>query len=78
MPEPRRLLTFESLGLCIVTFVAVCNISVFYNLFNYLRTLGIPADLHGLLVGSYSLTAMALYLLASPFQIGRASCRERV
>lgn len=67
MHEPRRLLTFESLGLCIVTFVAVCNISVFYNLFNYLRTLGIPADLHGLLVGSYSLTAMALYLLASPF-----------
>ena len=67
MPEPRRLLTFESLGLCVVTFVAVCNISVFYNLFNYLRALGIPADLHGLLVGSYSLTAMALYLLASPF-----------
>ncbi len=67
MHEPRRLLTFEFLGLCIVTFVAVCNISVFYNLFNYLRTLGIPADLHGLLVGSYSLTAMALYLLASPF-----------
>ena len=67
MHEPRRLLNFESLGLCIVTFVAVCNISVFYNLFNYLRTLGIPADMHGLLVGSYSLTAMALYLLASPF-----------
>jgi MFS family permease len=67
MPEPRKLLTFELLGLCVVTFVAVCNVAVFYNLFNYLRTLGIPADLHGLLVGSYSLTAMVLYLLMSPF-----------
>jgi len=67
MPEPRKLLTFELLGLCVVTFVAVCNVTVFYNLFNYLQTLGIPADLHGLLVGSYSLTAMALYLLVSPF-----------
>jgi MFS family permease len=67
MPEPRKLLTFELLGLCVVTFVAVCNVTVFYNLFNYLRTLGIPADLHGLLVGAYSLTAMVLYLLVSPF-----------
>ncbi|MCX5855816.1 MAG: MFS transporter, partial [Deltaproteobacteria bacterium] len=67
MLEPRKLLTFELLGLCVVTFVAVCNVTVFYNLFNYLQTLGIPADLHGLLVGSYSLTAMVLYLLVSPF-----------
>jgi MFS family permease len=67
MLEPRKLLTFEFLGLCVVTFVAVCNVTVFYNLFNYLQTIGIPADLHGLLVGSYSLTAMVLYLLVSPF-----------
>jgi MFS family permease len=67
MTEPRRLLTFEFLGLCFVTFVAYCNISVFYNLFNYLRTLGIPADLCGLVIGAYSLTAMFLYLLVSPF-----------
>lgn len=67
MAEPRKLLTFEFLGLCFVTFVAYCNMSVFYNLFNYLRTLGIPADLRGLLIGAYSLTAMVLYLLVSPF-----------
>ena len=67
MLEPRKLLTFELLGLCVVTFVAVCNVTVFYNLFNYLQTLGIPANLQGLLVGSYSLTAMVLYLLVSPF-----------
>jgi MFS family permease len=67
MLEPRKLLTFEFLGLCVVTFVAICNVTVFYNLFNYLWTLGIPADQGGLVIGSYSLTAMVLYLLVSPF-----------
>lgn len=50
-----------------VTFVAFCNVTIFYDLFNYLQKLGIPADLHGLVIGSYSLTAMVLYLLMSPF-----------
>ncbi|MCX5836074.1 MAG: MFS transporter [Deltaproteobacteria bacterium] len=67
MFEPRKLLTFEFLGLCVVTFVAICNVTVFYNLFNHLWTLGIPADQGGLVIGSYSLTAMVLYLLVSPF-----------
>jgi MFS family permease len=67
MHEPRKLLTFEFLGLCVVIFLAFCNVTVFYNLFNYLQTLGIPADLRGLVIGSYSLTAMLLYLLVSPF-----------
>jgi len=67
MLEPRKLLTFEFLGPCVVTFIAFCNITVFYNLFNYLQSLGIPADLRGLVIGSYSLTAMVLYLLVSPF-----------
>ena len=67
MLEPRKLLTFEFLGLCVVTFLAFCNVTIFYNLFNYLETLGIPAYLRGLVIGSYSLTAMVLYLLVSPF-----------
>ncbi|MGA3208862.1 MAG: MFS transporter [Syntrophales bacterium] len=67
MLEPRKLLTFEFLGLCVVTFLAFCNITIFYDLFNYLSTIGIPADLRGLVIGSYSLTAMVLYLLVSPF-----------
>jgi len=41
--------------------------TVFYNLFNYLQTIGIPVDLRGLLIGVYSLTAVVLYLLISPF-----------
>ena len=44
MTEPRKLLSFEFLGLCLVTFVAYCNISVFYNLFSYLQTLGIQGN----------------------------------
>jgi MFS family permease len=67
MDEPRKLFTFEFLGLCVVIFLSFCNVTVFYNLFNYLQTLGIPADLRGLVIGSYSLTAMLLYLLVSPF-----------
>ncbi len=67
MTETRKLLTFEFVGLFLVTFVAFCNVTVFYNLFNYLQTLGIKAELCGLVIGSYSLTAMALYLFVSPF-----------
>jgi MFS family permease len=67
MTEPRKLLTFEFFGLCLVAFLAVCNVSVFYNLFNYLQTLGIPAGLRGLVIGTYSLTSMVLYLVVSPF-----------
>src|SRR5271157_4234313 len=67
MHEPRKLLTFEFLGPCVVIFLALCNVTVFYNLFNYLQTLGIPADLRGLVIGSYSLTTMFLFLLVSPF-----------
>jgi MFS family permease len=67
MHESRKLLTFEFLGLCVVIFLAFCNVTVFYNLFNYLQTLGIPAELRGLVIGAYSLTAMLLYLLVSPF-----------
>lgn len=63
---PRRLLSFEFVGLCSVSFLAFCNVTVFYDLFGYLSTLGIPAELRGLVTGGYSLTAMALYLLASP------------
>ena len=67
MLESRKLLTFEFLGLFLVTFLAFCNVTIFYDLFNYLQTIGIPADLRGLVIGSYSLTAMVLYLLVSPF-----------
>jgi MFS family permease len=62
-----RLLTFEFVGLCLVSFLAFCNVAVFYDLFGYLQTLGIAAELRGLVIGAYSLTAMTLYAVASPF-----------
>ncbi|HET7826459.1 MAG TPA: MFS transporter, partial [Anaeromyxobacter sp.] len=64
---PRSLVSFEFVGLCVVAFLAVCNVTVFYNLFGYLASLGVPAQVRGLLVGAASLTAMVLYLVASPF-----------
>jgi hypothetical protein len=67
MLESRTLFTFEFLGLCVVTFLTFCNVTIFYDLFNYLETIGIPADLRGLVICSYSLTAMVLCLPASPF-----------
>lgn len=67
MTEPRKLLTFDFVGLCLVSFLSCCNITVFYNLFNYLQSLGIRTELSGLVIGTYSLTAMILYLVASPF-----------
>lgn len=65
--SPRKLLSFEFTGLCIVGFLAVCNLTVFYDLFHYLQMLGVPAELRGLVIGAYSLTAMLLYLTVSPF-----------
>ena len=67
MTAPRKLLTFEFVGLCLVAFLAVCNVTVFYDLFGYLASLGVPAGLRGVLVGAGALTAMVLYLVASPF-----------
>jgi MFS family permease len=65
--QPTKLLNFEFVSLCLVVFLGFCNVTVFYNLFNYLQTLGIRGELCGLLIGAYSLTAMLLFLLVSPF-----------
>lgn len=66
-PDPRKLLSFEFVGVCAVSFLAFCNLTVFYDLFGHLATLGIPAELRGVVIGAYSLTAMVLYAVASPF-----------
>ncbi len=63
MPQ-TRLLSFEFLSLCMVTFLALCNVAVFYNFHLYLQALGLPGKEAGFIIGLYSLTAMALYLTA--------------
>jgi MFS family permease len=67
MTGPNRLFTFEYVGICLVSFFALCNFTAFYDLFHYLDMLGVPHDVGGLVVGSYSLTAMVLFLVVSPF-----------
>jgi MFS family permease len=51
--------------LCAVTFLALCNVAVFYNFHLYLGNLGIHGKSSGFIIGLYSLTAMGLYLTAS-------------
>ncbi len=65
-PRPAALLTFELVGVCLISFLALCNLTAFYDLFHYLETLGVPAHLRGLVVGGYSFMAMVLFLTASP------------
>jgi MFS family permease len=67
MSSPRTLLGFEFTSLCLVAFLAIANGTAYYDLFGHLASLGVPAEVRGLVVGAYPLVAMALYLLASPF-----------
>ncbi|MDJ0784235.1 MAG: MFS transporter [Desulfosarcinaceae bacterium] len=64
MPK-NTLYSQEFIWLCSVTFLAVCNVAVFYNLHLYLAGLGFHGRRAGFLIGLYSLSAMLLYLLAS-------------
>lgn len=73
--ERRSLLTFEFGGLCLVAFLAVSNSTAFYNLFGHLEAVGVAPGLRGLVVGAYSLTAMVLYLAASPLLTVRRAPR---
>ncbi len=66
MAEQKRLLNFQFVGINGVFFFTFGTIAVFYNLFNYLQSLGIPEETAGLLVGVYSLTGMALYMVVIP------------
>jgi MFS family permease len=62
-----RLFQFEFLSLCLITFLAICNISVFYNLHLYLQHIGLSGKESGFIIGLYSLSAMVLYLTASKY-----------
>jgi MFS family permease len=64
MPK-NDLFNFEFIALCTVTFLAICNVSVFYNFHLYLQSLGMYGKEAGFVIGLYSLTAMALYIVAS-------------
>ena len=61
----NTLFNFGFLSLCMVAFLALCNVASFYNLHVYLQRLGFNGKEAGFLIGLYSLTAMVLYLFAS-------------
>ncbi len=65
--EQERLLTREFLSLCIITFLALCNIAVFYTFHHYLLELGFDGREAGFLIGLYSFTAMLCYLFISSY-----------
>jgi MFS family permease len=66
-PAQPPLFSFEFISLCLLIFLAYCNISVFYSLYVYFEALGLPQSWRGLLIGSSSLATMAAYLATSPF-----------
>jgi len=63
----NNLLNFEFISLCMITFMTLCNVAVFYNFHHYLVKLGLSVKEAGFIVGIYSLTAMVLYLSASRY-----------
>jgi MFS family permease len=68
IPARPPLFTFRFLALCLFMLLAYCNISVFYNLYPYLETLGVPQQLRGPIIGSSSLATIAGFLLFTPRQ----------
>jgi len=74
MAEPRKLFSFEFVSLCLVSFFAFCNISVFYSFFSYLGQIGIPVGWRGFLLGLEPMTAFALRLAIIPLvHLGNAA-----
>ena len=63
----KSLLTPEFCLLMGVTFLAFCNISLFYGLNDYLKACGIPSFWRGLLIGLEPCTALVARPLVSPF-----------
>ncbi len=67
MRTQKPLVTLDFVCICLLIFLAYCNITVFYNLYPYLEQIGIPRDWRGFLIGGSSLSTIAFFLFASPF-----------
>ena len=68
---PASLFSFGFLGLCLLIFLAYCNITVYYSLYVHLTNIGIPEGWRGFLIGSSSLATIVCYLLLSPLMTRR-------
>jgi MFS family permease len=67
MAEPNKLITEEFLALNLIVFLTFCNIAVFFQFHNYLGTLPIAPEWFGLLIALFSLSALVLRPIISPF-----------
>ncbi len=65
--NPKKLFTKEFMALNAIVFLAFCNISIFFQFYDYLGTLPIPAGSFGLLIALFSLSVLVIRPLISPF-----------
>ncbi len=56
----QKLFSADFVTLCLVSFFAFCNLSIFYGFAAYLERLGIPPSLGGLILGLEPMTAFLL------------------
>lgn len=61
----NSVLDFKFISVCGLTFLTLCNVTVFYDFHAYLLSLGIETKSAGFLISLYSLTAMVLYATVS-------------
>lgn len=64
-PRPP-LLTFRFVAICLFMLLAYCNIAVFYNLYPYLESIGVPQPWRGPIISASSLATIAGFLLFTP------------
>jgi len=66
MKQQDRLFTVDFIFICLLILLTYCNITVFYNLYQYLEQIGVARTWRGFLIGSSSLATIAFFLFASP------------
>jgi MFS family permease len=64
-PRPP-LLTFRFVAICLFMLLAYCNIAVFYNLYPYLESIGVPQPWRGPIISVSSLATIAGFLVFTP------------
>ncbi len=69
------LLTFEFVALSSISFLAFCNLSLFYGFNSYLEGIGVPPAWRGILIGLEPGTAFLLRPIISPWLTPRNSVR---
>lgn len=60
------LYTFRFLALCLFMLLAYCNTAVFYSLYPYLESLGVPQGVRGAIISASALATIAGYLAVTP------------